>query len=172
LRNNEIVLGIPDGKVNELDNFAFIDEYNKKHPENQLANPYGIFENFESGVIQEPFTVSGDSPWYIVTNSYDGNYCVKSGDISNSQNSVLEVTVNCAAGQVSFYRKVSSENGFDELIFYIDGVEKGRWSGEQDWEEMSFQITPGTHTFKWEYKKDWLSSNGEDAAYIDNINIF
>ena len=69
-------------------------------------------------------------------------------------------------------RKVSSESSCDNLIFYIDGVEKGKWSGEEDWSEISYSTTPGTHTFKWEYKKDWSISEGEDAAWIDDINIY
>ena len=172
LRNKEVILGIPDGKVDELDHYAFINEYNKKHPENPLDNPYGISEGFESGLIQEPFEVSGNAPWQIVTNSYEGTYCAKSGDIDDNQNSVLEVTVNCAAGQVSFYRKVSSENGFDKLTFYIDGTARDIFSGIQDWSRVSYSTTPGIHTLKWEYKKDWYTSEGDDAAYIDNISIF
>ena len=41
------------------------------------------------------------------------------------------------------------------MIFYIDGVEAGRWSGERGWEEVNFQTTPGIHNFKWIYKKDY-----------------
>ena len=50
-------------------------------------------------------------------------------------------------------------------------MEQERWSGDMDWEEVNFQTTPGTHNFKWIYEKDRSDSEGEDAAWIDNINI-
>ena len=172
LKNGDIVLGIPDGKVDETDKNAFITEYNRKHPEAPIPNSSeSFFEDFESGMIQEPFIIPWSSPWVIDSDSYDGQFCAKSGDIGDNQKSVLEANINAASGNVSFWRKVSSEYGSDELIFYIDDLEKGRWSGYLDWEEVTYQIIPGAHTFKWEYKKDWLSSDGEDAAWIDDINI-
>ena len=171
-KDGEIILGIPDGKVDEIDDYAFIDEYNKKHPDDPIENPYKpLSEDFESGQIQEPFTTSGDLPWIINTDAYEGDYCAKSGDIGNRDSSILEVNAFCIAGEISFYRKVSSEYSWDELIFYIDDVEQERWSGDMDWEEVNFQTTPGTHNFKWIYEKDRSDSEGEDAAWIDNINI-
>ena len=173
-KNNSIILGIPDGEVNEPDELAFIAEYNKRHPDDPLTNPYeseGLSEDFESGQIQEPFTSSGDSPWTISTDSYQGDYCAKTGDIEDRQKSVLKVNVDCTAGEISFYRKVSSEDYWDNLIFYIDDEEIERWSGDMDWEEVNFQTTPGTHNFKWIYEKDRSDLEGEDAAWIDNINI-
>jgi surface protein len=165
------VIGIPDGKVNETDVIAFITEYNKKNPGNPIITPHGFSEDFENGQIQEPFTTSGNSPWIICTDSYEGVYCVKSGMIGNNKSSILEASINAPSGRISFWRKVSSESGWDELIFYIDGIKKESWSGLLDWEEITYTIPPGTHILKWEYKKDSSSSDGEDAAWIDDIVI-
>jgi hypothetical protein len=172
LINDEIVLGIPDGKVNETDDGAFIDKYNKKNPNNLIPNPYAFPEGFESGQIQYPFNTAGNSPWSISNDSYEGKYCVKSGDIDDNNTSTLEAIVNVQSGKMSFWLKVSSESDFDNLAFYIDGIEKGRWSGERQWRKVNSQITPGTHTFKWIYQKDESISQGEDAAYIDDVNLF
>jgi hypothetical protein len=169
------VIGIPDGNVNDTDIIAFINEYNKKHPANPISySSEKISEGFENDLIPAPFVTSGNSPWIIDSNCYGGQLCVKSGDISHSQSSILEVTTGCATGKISFYMKISSESYGDYLIFYIDGVVKEKWSGFLGWEEMSYQVAPGNHTFRWEYKKDWGDWDFlqvEDAAWIDDINI-
>lgn len=170
-KNSISILGIPDGEVNESDEDAFITEYNKKHPDNMLPNPYGFTERFESGQIQQPFVTSEDSPWIISTDAYEGNYCVKSRNIGNDQSSTLEATVNCSYGYISFFRKVSSEENFDFLIFFIDDVEIDRWSGEEDWDEVSYTTTPGIHTLTWKYVKDLSMSSDSDCAWLDCITL-
>jgi hypothetical protein len=79
------------------------------------------------------------------------------------------VTLDCVAGTITFYRKVSSESGFDFLRFSIDGVEQDKWSGEENWAEASFPVTEGARTFEWTYSKDGSTSEGSNAAWIDDI---
>jgi hypothetical protein len=172
LKNKEIVPGIPDGKVNSLDVMAFITEYNRRSPANPIPNPYAeVSEDFESGGIQEPFTTSENSPWGIDSNPCSGNYCAKSGNIGDTQTSVLEADIDTMSEKISFCVKVSCEAEYDNLTFYIDDVETGKWSGQKDWQKVDFQTTPGTHNFKWIYKKDFSASEGEDAAWIDEIEF-
>jgi formylglycine-generating enzyme len=171
LKYSLIVLGIPDGKVDESDISAFILEYNKIYPNVPLPYFEG-FEGFESGSLGSEWKTYGDAPWVVDSNNpSSGNYSVHSGAIGDYQSSILKVTSNCTMGKISFKKKVSSEQNFDFLTFYIDGVYKGEWSGEQDWSSVSYTTTPGTHTFKWEYTKDRGSAYGEDAAWIDDIDI-
>ncbi|MBN1973721.1 MAG: hypothetical protein JW787_08790 [Sedimentisphaerales bacterium] len=167
-----IVLGIPDGEVNEIDRSAFVAEYNKLYPDDPIVSPVIFSEGFESGKIREPFTTSVYYPWIISTNAYEGSYCVKSGNIGKNKSSILQASINAPSGQISFCMKVSCESDFDNLTFYIDGIETGRWSGERNWEEINFQTTPGTHIFKWVYKKDFSDDQGEDAAWIDDIAVY
>jgi len=68
------------------------------------------------------------------------------------------VTLDCVSGYIAFYRKVSSESCCDHLKFYIDGVEKGSWSDEEDWAKVSFPVDEGTRTFEWTYSKDGSES--------------
>ena len=84
--------------------------------------------------------------------------------------SELEVTANVTGdGNLTFYRKVSSENGYDYLRFYIDGNMMDQWSGNHSWEQFSYPVSAGSHTFKWQYDKDNIVSSGEDCAWIDYI---
>ena len=86
------------------------------------------------------------------------------------QTSEMEITLNLmTGGDVSFFRKVSSEATYDFLRFYIDNVEQDSWSGELDWAEAIFPVTSGQHTFKWVYDKDQSVANGSDCGWIDYI---
>ena len=77
--------------------------------------------------------------------------------------------VDCVDGDITFYCKVSSESRYDYLTFYIDGVEKDKWAGDEDWAEVSFPVSAGTRTFEWTYSKDGSASKGNDTAWIDDI---
>ena len=74
-------------------------------------------------------------------------------------------------GYFSFYTKVSTENSWDWLSFFIDGIEEGSWSGEHTWAEHSFRVLPGRHTYTWRYTKDNSVNGGMDAVWIDYLML-
>ena len=128
-------------------------------------------EGFETNDFSKfPWSSSGDASWAVTRlQGHSGRYCAKSGSIGDGQSTTLQVTLNCAAGTITFYRRVSCEPGYDCLRFYIDGVEQDSWSGQEDWAEMSFPVDEGARTFAWTYSKDGSGSAGDDAAWIDDI---
>lgn len=133
-----------------------------------------ILEDFETGELGEGWVNDQSHPWTIVTeNPYEGDYCLKSGNINDNQSTVVTLTHDAAAAddEISFYYKVSSEKNYDKLLFYIDNQKKGEWSGEVDWARAAYPVTEGTHTYKWEYKKDVYSSSGSDCAWLDYISL-
>ncbi|MBQ4398452.1 MAG: T9SS type A sorting domain-containing protein [Bacteroidales bacterium] len=133
-----------------------------------------VADGFETGDFSTfDYTFAGSANWTIVnTGAYEGTYCAKSGNISDNQDSQLVLTVEVlTTGEFSFYKKVSSENSYDKLYFLIDGSSMGDWSGENDWSQQTYTVTPGTHTFKWRYAKDSSVSNGSDCAWIDYIQL-
>ena len=111
--------------------------------------------------------------WDVVTeNPYEGVYCAKSTSIQNSETSLIYIDVEVEIeGEVSFYYKVSSEYNWDKLFFKIDDENKAEWSGDIDWTQASFVLTPGTHRLTWAYTKDSSLSSGEDCAWIDNVSF-
>ena len=131
-----------------------------------------VVEDWETGDFSK-FNWQNDPnrPWTVVTeNPYEGSYCVKSGNIGNNASSSLSITLDVhSEGEVSFYRKVSSEEGFDLFLFYIDGSVKGNWSGEVAWGEEHYALTPGQHELRWTYSKDVYLNSGSDCAWLDNI---
>lgn len=132
-----------------------------------------VSEDYETGNFNRFAWVStgGNAPWTVVnTGQYEGTYCSKSGVIGNSQTSVMQVTMTVIANDsISFYRKVSSEETYDFLNFYVDGVKKDEWSGTLDWTRFAYPVTTGSHTFKWEYSKDNTQTSGSDCAWVDYI---
>lgn len=131
-----------------------------------------VVEDFESGDFSSyDWEFSGNGDWAIdETTAYEGVYSAQSGNISDNQTSNLVISVDVSSDdQISFFRKVSSEDGYDYLRFYIDNVQKAEWAGEEDWEEFSYPVTAGEHTFKWEFDKDQSVSSGSDCGWIDYI---
>ena len=135
---------------------------------------YGsIQEDFESGVFGDGWTFSQTNSWTIVDGGTKGTKCAKSmnAGINNSDYSAT-LTVNVlAAGELTFMYKVSSENNYDKLHFFMDNQEKGTWSGTSmtGFEQFTQPVTVGQHTFKWSYTKDSSVNSGSDCAWIDDI---
>ena len=129
--------------------------------------------SFESGNFDANWNFSGNADWTVDGNiSYEGNYSARSGNISDNQTSTafLEITVSNSS-QIGFFRKVSSEAGYDFLKFFIDDTEMDEWSGYSDWEEEIYSLTAGFHVLKWTYQKDDSVSEGEDCGWIDYISL-
>ncbi len=134
-------------------------------------------EGFESGSLSSlGWTTGGAGTWGTQSStSSSGTYAVKSPSMGNNSTSYLEVTMNtCSPGYVYFWLKTSTEARWDKLNFYIDDSDAGRWDGwhgETDWTraQSTFAASPGLHTFRWEYSKDYLLFGGSDAVWLDNI---
>ncbi len=133
---------------------------------------YKEMEDFESGDFSAFNWTQGNNPWEITQSDvYEGTYCARSKTgLSNSSSSELSITLNVSqAGTISYYRKISSETNWDKFTFSIDGSVKETLSGDQDWEQVSFNVSAGNHTFLFKYTKDQSVSSGSDCAWIDNI---
>ncbi|MCP4612349.1 MAG: hypothetical protein GY845_26935 [Planctomycetes bacterium] len=130
-----------------------------------------FMEDFETADFTKfAWVNSGDGNWDITfMERYAGTYGAETEKIDHNESANLSVSVECTSGDISFYRKVSSEPACDYLKFYIDGVEKIKWSGMEDWDVVSFPVAAGTRNFEWTYSKDGSISRGSDAAWIDEI---
>jgi hypothetical protein len=133
-----------------------------------------VTDSFEHGIFEpEYWTNDEEHPWTIVTaHPYNGTYCAQSGNIDHNESSQLILTFTSTESEkIHFFKRVSSEANYDFLIFYIDDEEQERWSGDLWWSEHSYQITPGQHTYRWEYVKDYSVDYGSDCACIDYITL-
>ena len=134
-----------------------------------ISSPDEDFEtnNFDSF----SWEFSGSVDWEIDSeNAISGLYCAKSGHIYNNQYSAIQITMEVSEdSEILFWKKVSSEENYDKLKFYIDNSIVGQWSGESDWSQEVFPVEAGTHTFKWKYLKLNGGDAGDDCAWIDYI---
>jgi hypothetical protein len=153
-----------------------------------ITSNQGFFQqsfplNFTSGAIIEDWetvgfnkfdwTNGGNKLWAMsFLNPYQGSCSAKSGNIDNGQESFLQIMMDVIGyDDISFYRRVSSESGSDFLRFYIDNNLAGEWSGEMSWGQEIFQVSPGSHTFRWAFEKDNLNSIGSDCGWLDYITF-
>jgi hypothetical protein len=130
-------------------------------------------ESFENGDIAGNWVLSGDADWGVTNStSFGGAWSAKSGIITDNQNSILELNVNIIeSGNVSFWKKISSESSYDKLKFYKNSDLLDTFSGEEGWSTASYPVEPGIYTFTWEYSKDGSIDGGDDCAWIDHINF-
>jgi Peptidase family C25/Propeptide_C25/FlgD Ig-like domain/Peptidase family C25, C terminal ig-like domain len=128
-------------------------------------------EGFESAdFLSFNWEFEGQADWVIDTENQEGDYSAQSGDVSDNQSSALVMIVDFLSdSNLSFYKKVSSEAGFDFLRFYLDGELMGEWSGNVDWSEEGYYVRYGSHELRWEYEKDGGTSSGDDCGWVDYI---
>ena len=131
-----------------------------------------FMEDFESGILGAYWTTGGNAGWIVDSNNpIAGSFSGASGTISHSQQSSLSVTVTYAVDStISFTHEESTENNFDYLRFYIDGVEEGSWAGLNAPAQASYNVAAGTHTFEWRYTKDGSVNSNQDRVWVDDIS--
>ena len=126
-----------------------------------------------SGALDAPglyFTTGGDAGWAAQDETaHGGGSALKSGAIGNGQVSWVETSVD-GAGEVSFWWKASSERYPQYAMFSVDGQERLRIGGEQDWTNATVQVEgSGSHVLRWSYVKDDEMSGGSDCAWLDEV---
>jgi M6 family metalloprotease-like protein len=118
------------------------------------------------------WTTGGNSNWTAQSvTSHDGQDAAQSGALGNSQLGYIETTVT-GPGALSFWWSVSSEAGYDFLRFKVDGAEPGGIagiSGDMAWQYCSLSVASGSHVLRWEYSKDYSTSFGSDAGWVDQV---
>lgn len=121
--------------------------------------------------ITDKIVPFGDAVWVSQTaTTHDGVDAAQSGAIGDDQISGMEMTVMGPA-TISFQWKVSSEANYDYLIFVVDGIIRGYISGEQDWVNLTYAVGPGAHNVDFDYFKDSMLAEGQDAGWIDEVII-
>jgi hypothetical protein len=118
------------------------------------------------------FTSSGDYTW---SNEVAGEriYAKSGNQLIKSSTSTLTTTVTVGndGGSVSFEYKAWGEgSSWDVCRFMIDeNIEFSYGAVQNDWTNYTAQLTPGTHTLTWIYKKDNSVDPTGDYFAIDNV---
>ena len=135
----------------------------------QLGIPsFMISETFDNGIPAD-WTNDASYAWTVV----DGHIQSGNGGVSNSTSSISVTVTYPADGTISFDFWSRGEGNdtydWDNSRFYIDEEMVFRYGAHTDWESYSAEVTAGTHTFKWEYKKDGSVDPTGDYFAVDNI---
>jgi hypothetical protein len=133
-----------------------------------------VLEDWETNTFTKfPWQSGGAKPWQLSSqNPWEGTYCLKSGQVNDYQNSQFFINYTSVTDDsISFYVKTSSEADYDYIMFTIDAVYQGQWSGETPWTRVSFPVAAGNHIFKWIYLKDLSFAGGFDCAWVDFVAL-
>ncbi len=117
------------------------------------------------------FTTPGQTdeifPWAVVDDHAESKNQGK-GDTEAR----ISTKINAKTGDILRFRyKVSSQQKYDFLRFYVDDVLQAEWSGELDWAWYLSELTPGEHTLEWRYTKNIVQDKGDDTAYLDDVYV-
>ncbi len=121
------------------------------------------------------WTTGGDASWFGESAVFaSGGSAAQSGRVGAGGSSWIQTQVT-GTFTLAFFQKVSSQSNKDLLHFSIDGVEKGKISGNVSWQQKLYSVTTGNagavHTLRWTYTKDPTISSGLDAGWIDSVRI-
>ncbi len=132
-----------------------------------------VDEDFETGDFSKFIWKSSNANNWQIENTivYEGAYSSRSHAIGDNDTSSILITLNVLADDsISFYQKVSSEETYDVLGFYIDDKYQGSWSGLKPWQYEQFAVKEGIHTLRWSYSKDaYAADTNYDAGFLDMI---
>ena len=129
----------------------------------------GVVERFETATPLLDIAMS----WVRTnTTSHSGTWSLRSpaGIEDNGQRDCI-VSVPAGATSVSFWYRVSSEDGFDFLNVIIGGVTVLSVSGDSGWVSAGPFDVRGKPTVTFRYSKDVSDSALEDAAFIDDLTF-
>lgn len=103
--------------------------------------------------------------------THDGIDAATTPVLNHNRAAMFQTMVVNGPGILHYWWKVSSETNNDRLVFYRNGVEQTRISGEVDWESRSFDIPPGNQFLIWAYVKNGSISAGQDRAWVDQVEF-
>jgi hypothetical protein len=118
-----------------------------------------------------PWVNSKTYPWKITNEkAYEGQFSAHSGQIPNSSESLLKMSVNIpSTDTLRFQVRVSSESNYDYLYFKLNNTQIFKISGETDWLSKKIALNEGFNLLEWLYKKDEYISRGADCAWLDYL---
>jgi hypothetical protein len=116
------------------------------------------------------WSTRGDAVWngWALVSAHDGTDAAQSGVIGDLQYSELRATVT-GPGTLSFWWRISCEEDFDYLDFAVDGATQRWLTGESGWQLLTLRLEEGSHVLSWTYWKDESLSEGDDAAWLDEV---
>ncbi len=102
--------------------------------------------------------------------TYDGTDALQSPVIDHDEETSFSATIS-GVGTLSFWAKVSTEQGFDLLTVYVNGAQKLQLSGEVDWTEYEVALSGAENVVIWEYSRDSSAGDGLNTVWVDSLSF-
>jgi hypothetical protein len=173
----DVTVGIPSGLGDYDDNTAYVELQRIDCSDDSEWSTVGlslipvsaVIEDFEDAVLSVAVTGVGSALWgRDPAHAHTGSYSLGSGIITDYESSVEYVAVPDDATTLYMWYMVSSEDGFDFFKAYADDAMIVSGSGEVAWTYLTVDVS-SISILKFEYSKDGSLSEGEDAAWIDDL---
>jgi hypothetical protein len=115
------------------------------------------------------FITGGVNNWCGTSaSSTRGGSCVESPSVNHNESAWFTTQVDGAT--ITFDAQTETENNYDWLNVYADGVKIYRLSGANSWRTITLPLAYyGMHTISFEYSKDGSVAVGQDKVWIDNL---
>ncbi len=158
--------------INSLKNWfngriAWLDE---QWGDNQEAIDLDQALNAQGGSLA--FSAEGEAHPFVGT-IINGRLAGKSSiEGMGNADSGIKLTINMLAGEsLSFEYRVSSESGYDQFRFVVNGSVLESGYGETDWLTYTYTApSDGNYIFEWRYSKDASVDSGSDCVWVDNVS--
>ncbi len=130
----------------------------------------GLADAVDAPVLD--FYSYGDAEWQrYAFDSVSGSDCIRSGEIGDDAKSSVYVEVMGPA-RVSFSWRLSSERYWDYGSFLLDGEVDASLRASGEWSLHSVSLPESRrYRLEWEYLKDGSVTAGQDALFVDEIEI-
>ncbi len=129
-------------------------------------------DGFETGSLPDGYTTSGDATWNVdLSTAASGTFSARSGAVGDLGSSTLDYEIYVDdESSVTFAYRVDGEPG-DQLVFFVDGVQRTAFSGDTGWLTHTEPLTIGPHVLSWRWTRNASGGNGVDRAWIDDVTI-
>lgn len=134
-----------------------------------ISNTVSLGDALDNSALT--WSTSGEQGWFGQGNIFNSNGSAAQSGAINDNGISSVTTIVTGPKKISFIWKVLSEEGYDFLRFYIDGVKQAEISGDIV-EVKEFYIKEGEHTLTWSYEKDESFYFSYDAGWIDDIVLY
>ena len=127
---------------------------------------------FEEG--EEPIAlVPSVGAWFVAdADAHTGASSLRSARIADgAATEVSYQAVVVAPGKLRFWYKVASERNYDFFRVYVDDAVAFEASGSIGWSQAEIDLPKGSYEIRFEYKKDESTARGEDAVWIDDLEL-
>jgi len=131
--------------------------------------PSSLASAVDNGSVS--WQTGGNGVWTKVTtaaNTHDGTDSAKPVAIAEGQTSYLKTFVD-GPKLLSYWRKAATDEGYDFLDLWIDGINRDSATGTVGWTQKTFYIPPGRHLLRWELFRDEFSDLASSTGYLDQV---